>query len=153
MSEAPTARRFCDIIAKARHHKLAGAMSGSAFRDHPAFVFRRDILLCNQWHVNNYCFAQVFTKHPVAFKPWCNDPVAHGDPYPHPQNGEAVRVYAHGKWVADGPWCAAILEILDELEAEIAAVEGAEARASKAKAEQFAADEAAKLAALREVYS
>lgn len=153
MSEPPTFNRFCDAIAKARTHKLAGVMSGSAFRRHPVFVFRRNILLCNEWHVNGSCFAQVFTEHPVTFKPWCDDSCADGDPYPHPKSGEAVRVYSSGMWLEDGPWRAAILEILDELEAEIAVAETTAARAAREKAEQFKAAEAARLAALREAYS
>ncbi len=153
MSEAPTANRFCDAIAKARIYKLRGMMEGSAFRSHPVFVFRRNILLCNEWHRDDLCFAQVFTHHPVTFKPWCNEPAAYGDPYPHPENGQAVRVYAHGRWLEEGPWRAAILEILDELEAEIAAASDEAARLAKAKSEQFKAAEAARLAALREVYS
>lgn len=153
MSNAPTADRFCDAIAKARTYKLAGVMSGSAFRCHPVFVFRRNILLCNEWNANGYCFAQVFTQHPVTFKLWCTDSCANGDPYPHPVSGEAVRVYSHGRWLEDGPWRAVILEILDELEAEIAAASDEAERLAKAKSEQFKATEAARLAALREVYS
>ncbi|MDA8251090.1 MAG: hypothetical protein M0Z28_18230 [Rhodospirillales bacterium] len=150
---APTASEFCELIAAARHWKLKGTMTGSAFRKHPCFVLRRDILLCNEWNTNDYCFAEAFTARPVEFKPWSHDPATYGDPYPHPVNGQAIRFYSTGDWSVDGPWQQIMLDVLDELRKEIEEAKAADRSRRLQEQANAAASRAAVIATAAAAYS
>ena len=117
---APTAARFCDILAKARALKLPNVWSGSAYRDHPCGVIRKGIIFANKWSTFNYCYASVLTEPHSAIIPGSKSPACMNcDPYPHPAIGEELQVYSTGNWLIEGPWQQVIMDVLDGLEIEI----------------------------------
>ena len=144
--EAPNERRFCDILADARHYRLPGAWSGSAFRSHPCGVVRNGIIFANAWNTNNYCHAEVLLDPTSPIKPGMNAPAAYGDPYPHPERGGTLRVYWTGSWSGDdGPWRKIIVDTLAELVAEIEVAKAAKAERDRLEAEAAQAAHAARV--------
>jgi hypothetical protein len=99
------------------------------------------MLFTNEWHVHNYCSVKVITDQNARVIMGCKDPAAYGNPHPTVDRGELVTVYRNGSWIADGPWCARIVAILNDAEKEIAELK------KKTSAKQQQLDEQAKLKA------
>jgi hypothetical protein len=134
--EAPHQSRFCRILADARHLKLPGHWSGSAFRSHPCGVIRNGIIFANAWSTHDYCHAEVVLDPTSPIIPGMNAPACYGDPYPHPERGGTLKVYWTGSWSGDdGPWRKIIVDTLDALEAEIAVAQAVKADGERMQAE------------------
>lgn len=118
--QPPSASKMCEVLAKARSYKLEGYWEGSSYRYHPCGVMRRNMLFVNDWNTNNYCSVWVHTMNPVQYMKWDNNPAHNGNPVPHPVEGERIKVYSSGRWLEDGPWQQAIVDVIVELETEIA---------------------------------
>lgn len=138
---APTAGRFCDLVAAAARHKLPGWWSGRSFRHHPRGVVRGGIIFTNEWSTHNYCLAEVMLDPTSPIATRCQDSRASGDASCKPVRGGLLRVYSSGSWSNDdGPWRDKIVKILEDLEAEIAAADAIELE--KRKREQEAREAA-----------
>ena len=135
MLAAPRAADFCHVLAQARHHKLTGYWSGSAYRHHPCGVIRRGIILCNEWSTFNYCYASVILDPESPIMKAGNDSWGHQDPHPRPERGGELKVYSSGSWSnEDGPWRTLIVGILADLRSEIADADAAQRAVAEEKA-------------------
>lgn len=121
MLEAPKASKFCNILAGAYTHALPGFWKGSVYRSHPCGVVRRGIIFTNEWNTNDYCSASVILDPAAKLIKGDNCPASSGNPYIRPERGGTLEVYGTGRWSRDdGPWRQIILEVLIDLEKEIA---------------------------------
>ena len=91
--------RFCNVLADARSANVRGSWEGSAYRSHPCGLIVGNMKLTNYWNVNDYCSIVLGTTD--KWRMGQNEPACHGDPHPHPIDGEEVRVWYSGRWESE----------------------------------------------------
>lgn len=89
--------------------------SGSAFRNHPRCFWKNGILIVDPHREPFDIFINIASVRNATIKAGCQNPCAHGDPYPSLSSGHFVTVWRSSGWVKRGPWEAAILTVLTEL--------------------------------------
>jgi hypothetical protein len=120
-TDPPKASKFCDLTAAARLAKLPGHWAGSAFRHHPCGIIRNGLVLCNEWNVNDYCWAGFLTVPEAGVIPGADAPTSWGaNPHPTPREGELVIIYQSGNWRGRcGMWRDDLWRLLFDIESEL----------------------------------
>jgi hypothetical protein len=107
------------IIRECREYKLKGWDDGSAYRSHPVWIRRGQLLLVSHWHVDDICHVSVITDPAACVRSGMDDSLAHGNPFPKVDKGTLESVWYCGGWKVEGPWCQELERLLDELDVEI----------------------------------
>lgn len=106
-------------------HQVPGAWSGTSYGYHPHGVVRRGIIFTDNHNTSGSSDIEVILEPEsgLIYPPTDASSSRCGSQSLarlRPKSGGAVRVWQSGQWVGpDGPWRKLIVEILDEIEAEV----------------------------------
>lgn len=148
MASETLRQRIERVSREARTYNLPGWGDGSAFRCHPCWVRRGQLVLVNEWHTSGSCHVLVVSDPDARVYAGCNDSFSRGSPWPKSDKGTLTRVWAGG-WLIEGPWQAALEPLLDTLDAEINAAKERIAEETRIAAEMAARDRKERDDALR----
>lgn len=136
----PTSDQVNHLIGS--FHAVNGAWSGTSYGYHPHGVVRRGIIFTDHHNIRGCADAKVILEPESGLIYPLNDSDSSRCGSKslasiRPKSGGTVTVWDSGRWVGpDGPWRKLIVEILDELDQEVAALIAAKEAKDEAERSQ-----------------